>query len=61
VRPAFQNNRLDAHRGLKTAKHEKQQKDFHRFACHIVTYADRCALWGLIVHIRAQWPGLFLL
>jgi hypothetical protein len=43
---ALQDNRLDADRGLKTAKHQKQQKHFHGFACHIDTSADCCAFLG---------------
>ncbi|MGA7995927.1 MAG: hypothetical protein WCA28_13595 [Bradyrhizobium sp.] len=49
MEPAFQDNRLNAHHSLKTAKHQKQQKDFHGFACHIDTSADCCALQGLLV------------
>jgi len=37
ARPPLQHGRLQAHGSLKTAKHENQQKDFHRFACHIDT------------------------
>src|SRR6267378_3894802 len=33
----LQHDRLKAHDGFKTAKHQNQQKDFYRFACHIDT------------------------
>jgi hypothetical protein len=37
AKPPLQHGRLQAHGSLKTTKHENQQKDFHRFACHIDT------------------------
>jgi hypothetical protein len=37
ARPPLEHDGLDAQCGLKTAKHENQQKDFHHFAFHIDT------------------------
>lgn len=61
MRSAFQDNRLEAHRSLKTAKHENQQKDCHDFACHIDTHTDAAPPRELIFYKRAQKPDLFLL
>jgi len=61
ARSPLQHDRLKAHSGLKTAKHQNQQKDFHHFACHIDTHADRCASGEFLVYSRAKRLGVLLL
>jgi len=39
ARSPLQHDRLKTQGGLKTAKHENQQKDLDRIACHIDTLA----------------------
>jgi hypothetical protein len=56
ARSPLEHDRLGPQCGLKTAKHENQQKDFHHFACHIDTPTG----WPLAI-ISAQKPGPLLL
>jgi len=60
ARSPLQHDRLQAHGGLKTAEHENQEKDFHRFACHIDTQ-EGCRPSGPVATISAQKPGRLLL